>query len=1487
MIEPLEIENTKPIEPKEFLDKVYYVDKYDDLCEKHFKIQKIVPLRRPIWKRILNVFLNIITALIINYIYGFFNKLVKIMKYDECTIDEAEIVGIYCNDGEFYFIDLQKIELPNVDNPDIITSQSNFSKKCYLFTFKLFTYIFNPNTGYFNAIKYNIFHTKEEIYQLMSKGLTEDERKYQRYIYGECDLFFHIDSFFRALFKNTCNFFFAFQIYSIILWNCTEYYAYAGLIAAMTLFDLLEETITNLSNLKSIRKMARYSIPVKIYRRNSEGIIDSIELQSSNLVPGDVFELPDDGMAMPCDCILLSGSVIINEAMLTGESTPIIKSHLPNIKQNFDEENDSKYFLYAGTKIVQKRPENKKPVIALVYSTGFNSVKGNLIRSILYPVEMDSKFANESVKFMLFMAILCVVGFLSVLPVKIMKAKEIENNEERSEAYREIVNQGLDLITTAVPPSLPCCLGVGIGIAQRRFKNKGIMCINRDKITSAGRIDVCVFDKTGTLTEDHLNIAGFLPVEAHHKDQTQIDLNENSSKNTFIFDQYYDSVEILSKRNYEYYKEKITNKDIITKKKELTQLYIECLACCQGITRVNGKLIGDPIDVEMFESTGWELLEEPEDIDNYDPKITTYVRPKEEKTLTEVLEGLPGFVKDPENDEIKKRMIDHYELAIVRRFDFSSKLQRMSTLVKNLNLPNFTCYVKGSPEKIRELCQSKTIPADFNEQLNYYTSRGYRVLAMGSKVIQMDYTKALEVNRTFCEKDLVFLGLLIVQNKLKQATNPTLRSLSYNAHIRVRMATGDNIMTAVCVGRKSNLIEPNAIVYSCEIETEEIQNEKNDINTITRRPSIGVYENSLEIEKEKERKKKKLVWKTIESYKDEEEENENGNNIKIGIGKKEIYRKASSFSNRLSCLDPQVVGEEDTKLEDEGNAMIKAVKEEKVLTEDEEEETIEVDLTQLPFNDQQDEGNIEIAITGKNFETLYRLNQKYEKLYKKPNLSQKNEAGLNINNNSGKLESLVDYKELLDDDKNKLDHFKAFHDAFRLVLKYCSIYARCSPENKTQIVQSLQKESFTVLMCGDGANDCGALKVADVGISLSTEEASIAAPFTSRTPDISCVIEVLKEGKCALVTSLQTFKYILLYSLIQFISVTLLILIGSYLSDWQFMASDLFLITPLAFLIPLAPAYDKLTYHKPVSSLFSFSIIFSMALQTFCVGAFQIAGYFWTDYYFPSNVNPIFEELRECWGDFDNIVTRHYPDLENEEEEEDDGEENGEENEDEEEAEDAEEEMQEGEEELENSGVNNNLRNLDETGGEGEGEGGGDDDEEDQYQECIDNSTNFYLSFAQYLILAVVFCSGKPFKKSIFYNYGMLIFSIIGFLYAEYIVFYVDYFSRTWIYISPYPDDPFYHGYYLEILYPESKHRHKVPFKYYIMILIVINFIACLIIEKVIVPKCNRIWRRHRMEKLRRQLDLDVNKNADLNLINTVKNYIREQRKTIKIDEEE
>lgn len=72
------------------------------------------------------------------------------------------------------------------------------------------------------------------------------------------------------------------------------------------------------------------------------------------------------------------------------------------------------------------------------------------------------------------------------------------------------------------------------------------------------------------------------------------------------------------------------------------------------------------------------------------------------------------------------------------------------------------------------------------------------------------------------------------------------------------------------------------------------------------------------------------------------------------------------------------------------------------------------------------------------------------------------------------------------------------------------VFARMSPDEKHELVEKLQSLDYCCGFCGDGANDCGALKAADVGISLSDAEASVAAPFTSRVFDISCVPKLIK-----------------------------------------------------------------------------------------------------------------------------------------------------------------------------------------------------------------------------------------------------------------------------------------------------------------------------------------------------------------------------------------
>lgn len=103
-----------------------------------------------------------------------------------------------------------------------------------------------------------------------------------------------------------------------------------------------------------------------------------------------------------------------------------------------------------------------------------------------------------------------------------------------------------------------------------------------------------------------------------------------------------------------------------------------------------------------------------------------------------------------------------------------------------------------------------------------------------------------------------------------------------------------------------------------------------------------------------------------------------------------------------------------------------------------------------------------------------------------------------------------------------------------------TVFARFSPDQKAQLIEELQSVGYFVSMCGDGANDCGALKTAHTGIALSDTEASIASPFTSKQYNINCVPKMIKEGRCALVTSFGTFKFMVGYSMIQFVTVTVL-----------------------------------------------------------------------------------------------------------------------------------------------------------------------------------------------------------------------------------------------------------------------------------------------------------------------------------------------------------
>ena len=1137
--------------------KAYEVLKYNENCEEHNQISYILPLVRSTPKFILFIFLNICTVGIINLVVVWFPKIVLYIYYNVTYLNKATHFGIFSkHDKAFKVIEKKVIDLPPIDydSDTSVYSKFNFNieygaTQIVLFEYNLFKYVYSPRTDEFEALNYYIKTTNSMIVDKYSTGLNPNEINYMRNIFGICDLDVKLSSCCKILFNELTDPYYLWILIIVLIFVFTGYLLYGIAIFLVFAIAILIGVLETRKNMKHIEEISRYSCPVKVYRKNENNeVMEGVEIDSTELVPGDVYELPEEGLSLPCDTIIISGSAIINESMLTGESTPVIKVRMIGTNDIYDTTNSSyeKFILFAGTKIIQKRKIGNNKIMGIVFNSGYNTFKGNLIRGILHPKKEKSQFIHDSIKYIIIMSIFTLVGFGVVLKFLIVDHKN---------SAGEIVYRFFDLFGTAVPASLPACLVIGVSMGISRLKDKKIMCIQRDRLNRSGEINILVFDKTGTLTEDHLDIKGFVTTK----------INGNKK---FEFNKFTESCENYSNTVIEHFKR--ADKSIKDFNKDLLQYYVECLACCHQLTYVKEKLLGDPIDIQMFESTGW-ILKENNSADNnnsVNSLILNYIRPKCEEDMV---------LSFQDNNNLNEKLKNRYEIAIAKRFDFSSKLQRMTVIGKNINEDFFKVFCKGSPEKIKELCDPSTIPESFDETLNNYTTRGYRVLGMAAKSLKMSFKQSQEIRRDIVEKNMIFLGLLIVQNKLKEKTKECLEKFD-NADLRMVMATGDNILTAICVSKDCNLIRKNQEMISCSIENvngidklkwEKLEDDRND-------DMISIFENRRDLltnEALINNDTLKINTKTTNTLYDFYPPE----NINQGENMESAYKKKLKNINQNNFL------------KDEDNNSVILSRSNSIMSQKSKGSFIPKLMIEekVPYTLCKDD-SFGIAISGPTFERLFLLNDRYM--------------------------------------KKKDELFKSAHDAFRLVLKNGRVFARMAPNHKALLVEAFKKEGFMTLMCGDGANDCSALRTAHVSVSLSEGEASIAGHFNSKINDVSCVFELLIEGKCSLSTSMCTFKFMMLYSIIQFFCLILMMVYNTYLNDYQFFFIDILLVFPLEFFLAIQKPSSELTYHYVNSNLFSFPILTSVITHSIIELAFQLGSFYILKHYFPWNHHCGFDE---------------------------------------------------------------------------------------------------------------------------------------------------------------------------------------------------------------------------------------------------------------------
>jgi cation-transporting ATPase 13A3/4/5 len=233
---------------------------------------------------------------------------------------------------------------------------------------------------------------------------------------------------------------------------------------------------------------------------------------------------------------------------------------------------------------------------------------------------------------------------------------------------------------------------------------------------------------------------------------------------------------------------------------------------------IDGEILGDPLDIKMFEWTGWTLDEgrsKPAAAANGDALSKEARVVDRPQTLVQTVVRPPGAEKWKLEDALKSggKHAHFLELGVIRTFDFVSALRRMSVIVKRLKANSMEIYVKGAPEVMPDICDPETFPSDYDDMLSYYTRNGFRVIAIAGKSVEgLTWLKAQRMKREQAESGLHFLGFIVFENKLKEATTPAIHALR-SAHIACRMVTGDNVRTAISVARECGLVSHSASVY--------------------------------------------------------------------------------------------------------------------------------------------------------------------------------------------------------------------------------------------------------------------------------------------------------------------------------------------------------------------------------------------------------------------------------------------------------------------------------------------------------------------------------------------------------------------------------------------------------------------------------------------------------------------------------------------------
>lgn len=237
---------------------------------------------------------------------------------------------------------------------------------------------------------------------------------------------------------------------------------------------------------KSLAALKKLSSPTsKVIRDGQHGVISSGEL-----VPGDLIEL-EAGDNVPADSrlIWLTSNFGVQEASLTGESTPVLKTNLA-LEEKEIPLADRANMVYMGTSVSSGKAR------ALVCETGMQTELGK-IAGMIQEIEQEATPLQKKLEqFGKWIVVLCFILVGLVFALGLLRGGKI----------LDMFLTAVSLAVAAIPEGLPAVVTIALALGVQRMVKRHALIRKLPSVETLGCATVICSDKTGTLTKNEMTV---------------------------------------------------------------------------------------------------------------------------------------------------------------------------------------------------------------------------------------------------------------------------------------------------------------------------------------------------------------------------------------------------------------------------------------------------------------------------------------------------------------------------------------------------------------------------------------------------------------------------------------------------------------------------------------------------------------------------------------------------------------------------------------------------------------------------------------------------------------------------------------------------------------------------------------------------------------------------------------------------------------------